>query len=66
MRDPSTHVVYTKQSDLFLSLKMTVLGNSSIYHSWNADLQRFVQTGVKEGESGFLFLDGKDEVISNR
>jgi len=45
---------------------MTVLGNSSIYHSWNADLQRFVQIGVKEGELGFLFLDGKDEVISNR
>jgi len=66
MRDSSTHIVYTKQSDLFLSLKMTVLGNSSIYHSWNADLQRFVQVGVKEGESGFLFLDGKDEVISNR
>ncbi|KAJ3560581.1 hypothetical protein NP233_g10743 [Leucocoprinus birnbaumii] len=65
VKDSRTHIVYTNQTDLFSSLKMTVLGNSSIYHSWDADLQRFVQTGVKEGGRGFLLLDGKDEVISD-
>jgi hypothetical protein len=66
VKDPSTHVVYTNQKDLFSSLKMTALGNSSVYHSWHADSQCFVQIGVKEGERGLLLLDGKDEVISDR
>ncbi|KAF9448213.1 gamma-tubulin complex, DGRIP91/SPC98 component protein [Macrolepiota fuliginosa MF-IS2] len=65
LKDTSTHVVYVNQADLFSSLKMTVLGNSSVFHSWDAKSERFVQTGVGEGERGFLLLDGKDEVISN-
>ncbi|KAF5351850.1 hypothetical protein D9756_007722 [Leucocoprinus leucothites] len=66
MKDSSTHIMYTNQRDLFSSLKMTVLGNTSIYHSWDAALQRFVQARVKEGERGILLLDGMDEVISDR
>ncbi|XP_006457353.1 hypothetical protein AGABI2DRAFT_79403 [Agaricus bisporus var. bisporus H97] len=66
LEDPSTRVVYVKQVDLFSSLKMTVLGNSSMYHSWDDETQKFCQIGVQQGERGFLLLDGKDEVVSNR
>jgi hypothetical protein len=45
---------------------MTVLGNSSIYHSWDDATQKFRQIGVQKDEKGFLLLDGKDEVVSNR
>ncbi|KXN90824.1 hypothetical protein AN958_03478 [Leucoagaricus sp. SymC.cos] len=65
MKDISTHIVYTNQADLFSSLKMTVLGNTSIYHSWDAESQRFVQIGVGEKEQGSLLLDGRDEIISD-
>lgn len=45
---------------------MTVLGTSSIFHIWDALEERFVQSGVEEGHQGFLLVDGKDEVISQR
>ncbi|GLB36953.1 putative spindle pole body component [Lyophyllum shimeji] len=64
LRDPSAEVVYVTQANLLKSLKTTVLGTSSIYHTWDAKAERFVQAGLRDGQRGVLLMDGKDEVIS--
>jgi len=64
--DPSVEMVYVSQNDLLIALKMTVLGTSSIFHTWDASIERFVQSGIGEGKRGFLVIDEKDEVVSQR
>lgn len=66
LNDPTKTMVYVTQTELLNALKMTVLGTSSIFHIWNTSEERFVQSGVEEGNQGFLLMDGKDEVISQR
>ncbi|RDB16899.1 Gamma-tubulin complex component 3 [Hypsizygus marmoreus] len=64
LRDPSVEMVYVTQDKLLNALKMTVLGTSSVFHTWDASAERFVQAGLADGQRGFLLMDGKDEVIS--
>jgi hypothetical protein len=66
LNDPSTEMIYVTQTELLNALKMTVLGTSSIFHTWDASKERFVQAGIEEGKQGFLLVDGKDEVVSQR
>jgi hypothetical protein len=66
LRDPSAVIVYVAQSKLLMALKMTILGTSSIFHTWDSSSERFVQAGVEEGKHGLLMIDGKDEVVSRR
>ncbi|KAF8070027.1 gamma-tubulin complex, DGRIP91/SPC98 component protein [Lyophyllum atratum] len=64
LRDPSVDMVYVTQNNLLKALKMTILGTSSMYHTWDASAERFVQAGLDDGQRGVLLMDGKDEVIS--
>lgn len=59
-------MVYVAQSSLLNALKMTLLGTSSVYHTWDASTERFVQADLKGEKKGFLLMDGKDEVVSQR
>jgi hypothetical protein len=49
-----------------MALKMTILGTSSVFHTWDPLSERFVQAGIEEGKLGLLMIDGKDEVVSQR
>ncbi|KAG5641756.1 hypothetical protein DXG03_004288 [Asterophora parasitica] len=64
LRDLSVNVVYVTQNNLLNALKMTVLGTSSVYHTWDPSSERFVQACLGDNQKGFLLVDGKDEVIS--
>ncbi|KAG6832846.1 hypothetical protein H0H87_000200 [Tephrocybe sp. NHM501043] len=61
LRDPAIDMVYVTQNNVLKALKMTVLGTSSVYHSWDPVPERFVQAGV---ETGCILIDGKDEIVS--
>ncbi|KAG6861911.1 hypothetical protein C0995_009861 [Termitomyces sp. Mi166 len=63
LRDPTIDMMYVTQSNIFNALKMTVLGTSSVYFTWNSATERFVQAGV-EDKTGYILIDGKDEVVS--
>ena len=52
--------IYVSQDELIKSLKMAVLGASSALHTWDIVSERFV------GHGGFILIDGKNEVVSER
>ncbi|KAF5386245.1 hypothetical protein D9615_002656 [Tricholomella constricta] len=64
LRDPSVDMVYVTQGNLLNALKMTVLGTSSVYHTWDVSSERFIQAGLEDKKNGFILMDGKDEVVS--
>ncbi|KAG6828692.1 hypothetical protein H0H92_007054 [Tricholoma furcatifolium] len=66
LRDPAVQMVYVSQSNALNALKMTLLGASSVYHTWNPVLERFTQTGEENERIGYILIDGKDEVVSTR
>ena len=66
VNDPTVARVYVSQTKLLNALKLTILGTSSVFHTWDASTQRFVQANLGEKKNGFLLIDGKDEVISQR
>ena len=66
VNDPSVERVYVTQPKLLDALKLTILGTSSVFHTWEVSTQRFVQANLGDKKSGFLLMDGKDEVISQR
>jgi hypothetical protein len=59
-------MIYVTQSALLRALKLTVLGTSSLLHTWDAKSEKFVQSGIEEGRRALIFVDGKDEVVSAR
>lgn len=52
--------IYVSQDELIKSLKMAVLGTSSLLHTWDIVSERFV------GHGSFILIDGKNEVVSER
>lgn len=61
------NLLYVTQKELLVSLKTVVLGFSSQYYIWDPVLERFVQDDTgSNGRIGFVFIDGKDEIISDR
>ena len=66
VNDPTVARVYVPQTKLLNALKLTILGTSSVFHTWDASTQRFVQANLGDKKNGFLLIDGKDEVISQR
>ncbi|KAF8893407.1 Spc98 family-domain-containing protein [Infundibulicybe gibba] len=44
---------------------MSILGASSIYHTWDTSSENFVALGLEPGRMGVILVDGKDETISN-
>ncbi|KAK0505031.1 gamma-tubulin complex, DGRIP91/SPC98 component protein, partial [Armillaria luteobubalina] len=59
--DLDTEVLHVTADVLWRNLKMTVCGISSQLHVWNPNSERFVQSGVSNGRSGVIIVDGKDE-----
>jgi hypothetical protein len=66
LRDPSITMLYVTEAELLKALKMTILGISSVFHTWDSSSERFVQAGIGEGKRGTLMIDGKDEMVSQR
>ena len=65
--NPSHSYLYATQNDLLSSLKTTVLGFSSEFYVWEATSERFTQIGTENNlKKGFILVDGKDEVVSER
>ncbi|KAF9473401.1 gamma-tubulin complex, DGRIP91/SPC98 component protein [Pholiota conissans] len=64
--NPLQKLLYVTEKELFISLKTVVLGFSSQYHVWDPIQERFVQVDTgSNGKTGFIFVDGKDEVVSD-
>ncbi|KAG7446524.1 uncharacterized protein BT62DRAFT_1005817 [Guyanagaster necrorhizus] len=63
LHDPNTEVLHVPVNVLWRNLKLTVCGISSQLHIWDPISERFVQSGVKNGRSGVIIVDGKDEQI---
>ncbi|KAK0225647.1 gamma-tubulin complex, DGRIP91/SPC98 component protein [Armillaria fumosa] len=61
--DLDTEVLHVTADVLWRNLKMTVCGISSQLHAWNPISEKFVQSGVSNGRSGVVIVDGKDEKI---
>ena len=65
--NPTHSYLYVTQKDLLSSLKTTVLGFSSKFYVWEATSEQFIQTGTEQNsKKGFILIDGKDEVVSER
>jgi hypothetical protein len=65
--NPMNSYLYVTQKDLLSSLKTTVLGFSSKFYVWEATSEQFIQIGMEQKfKKGFMLIDGKDEVVSER
>ncbi|KAG6917229.1 hypothetical protein DXG01_003343 [Tephrocybe rancida] len=64
LRDPAIDMIYVTQTNILNALKTTVLGTSSVYHTWDPVAERFVPAGLEDTKTGFILIDGKDEVVS--
>jgi len=65
--DPTHSYIYVTQKDLLSSLKTTVLGFSSKFYVWEATSEQFIQIETEQNfKKGFMLIDGKDEVVSER
>lgn len=61
-----TEIVHVSQEIFFANLKMTALGTSSMLHAWNPQLEKFVQARISPGLKGAIYVDGKDDLVSER
>ncbi|PFH53725.1 hypothetical protein AMATHDRAFT_187068 [Amanita thiersii Skay4041] len=55
--------IYLNHEEFLLTLRVTALGTSSVYHTWDPIQERFIYAKSSEGIQGYLVIDGADEVI---
>ncbi|KII92345.1 hypothetical protein PLICRDRAFT_172448 [Plicaturopsis crispa FD-325 SS-3] len=65
LHDHNADVIYVSQHNLLRALKMTIVGTSSPFHTWDMKSELFIQVGRSEGKTGIILIDGKDKVISD-
>jgi len=62
----ATVIIYVKQSELLVSLKLTLMGATSNFHIWDPQQERFILRGVHRDKNGVLSIIGRDETITQR
>ncbi|THV05090.1 hypothetical protein K435DRAFT_850294 [Dendrothele bispora CBS 962.96] len=65
IQKPDEFVQYITLDHLLRSMKLVTLGTSSILHTWDSSLERFVDSASSKERRRVLLVDGKDETISN-
>ncbi|TFK25244.1 hypothetical protein FA15DRAFT_703942 [Coprinopsis marcescibilis] len=63
--DPRIKVAYVPQEEFHQALQLLVIGTSSTLFTWDKVMEKFVQVGLGEGQTGHVVIDGQDEVLSS-
>lgn len=66
LREPKTRMLYLTQAELFKALKLTLLGTSSAYYTWDVHSETFLQANTEDKGETLICIDGKDEIVSHR
>ena len=66
LSNAATTIIYVKQSELLVSLRLTLMGATSNFHVWNPQQECFILRGVHHDKNGVLSIIGRDETITQR
>lgn len=66
LRDPTIETVHASTGDVLETIKILLLGNSSLLYTWNTVSETFDLSHIDSGKTGKLVLEGRDEVITQR
>jgi len=62
----ATAIIYVKQSELLVSLRLTLMGTTSNFYIWDPQQECFVPRSVHHDKNGVLSIIGRDETITQR